>query len=77
MRLLCTEVGLQLKAPFMPSPVRRRSLPENVLDIQPCTSFDQKPDDALVACQGSLMQWSGVRMASGRIVPVWIFPCIQ
>lgn len=43
-------------------PTGGRRLPENVLDIQPRTAFDQKSDDPTMASQGGLMQRGRMRM---------------
>jgi hypothetical protein len=61
----------------MSRPIGWRSPPENVLQVQSCTAFDEEPDYFIMAAPGSLVQRCRVGMASHRVVSVWIFTRVK
>jgi len=52
-------------------------LPENILQIQSCTPFDEEPDYFTMAAPGGLVQRCRMGMAPHRVVSVWIFACVK
>src|ERR1700686_1625843 len=74
---LATKICLDFCLACVPRPFGWRSAPENVLQVQSCTAFDEEPDDFLMAADGSLVQRCGVGMASNRIVAVGIFARVE
>jgi len=61
----------------MSCPISGCRLPENILQIQSCTPFDEEPDYFSMACSGSLVQRCRMGMASHRVVSVWIFARVK
>ena len=52
-------------------------LPENILQIQSCTPFDEKPDYLIMTAPGGLMQRCRVGMTSDGVVSVRVFARVQ
>ena len=61
----------------MSCPIGWGSPPENVLQVQSCTVFDEEADYFIMAAPSSLVQWCRVGMASHRVVSVWIFARVK
>ena len=72
-----TKICLDFRPACMSRPIGWSSAPENVFQIQSCTAFDEEPDYFIMAGSGSLVQRSRVRMASHRVVSVWIFARVK
>jgi hypothetical protein len=58
-------------------PIGWRSPPENVLQVQSRTTFDEQPNYIIMAAPGRLVQWCRVGMTSHRVVSVWIFARVK
>src|SRR5258706_14781771 len=58
-------------------PISGCRLPENILQIQSCTPFDEEPDYFTMAAPGGLVQRCRMGMAPHRVVPVWIFASVK
>src|SRR5260370_19661019 len=74
---LATKICLDFCPACMSRPIGWRSPPENVLQVQSCTAFDEEPDYFIMAAPGSLVQRCRVGMASHRVVSVWIFSRVE
>jgi hypothetical protein len=74
---LATKICFDFCPARMSRPIGRCSPPENVLQIQSCTPFDEEPDYIIVPSPGSLVQRCRVGMASHRVVSVWIFARVK
>jgi hypothetical protein len=75
--LLATKIGLDFCSARMSRPIGRSCPPENILQVQLRTAFDQEPDYVKMSCLGSLMQRCRVRMTSDWVVSVRIFARVQ
>jgi hypothetical protein len=58
-------------------PVSRCALPEDILQIDSRTAFNEKPNEFVMAGQRSLMNWCRMGMEPNWVVPVWIFARIK
>lgn len=58
-------------------PIRRCRLPKDVFQIRSGATFDEQPYNFFVAPSGCLMQWRGMRVASHRVITVWVFPRVE
>jgi hypothetical protein len=74
---LATKICFDFCPARMSRPIGRYSPPENVLQVQFCTAFDQEPDYFIVPSPGSLVQRCRVGMASHRVISVWIFARVE
>src|SRR5271165_1221549 len=70
---LAPKVGLDFCSACLSRPVGRGSLPEDILQIQSCTAFDEQSDQFVMAGPSGLMQRCRMGMAPDRVVSVWIF----
>jgi hypothetical protein len=74
---LASKICLDFCPACMSRPIGWRSSPENVLQVQSCTAFDEEPDYFIMAAPGSLVQRCRVGMPSHRVVSVWIFARVK
>ena len=71
------KVRLQFRVARVLCPVSRRALPEDILQIDSCTSFNEEPNELVMAGESGLMQGCRMGMEADRIVSVWILARIQ
>src|SRR6266404_7732950 len=80
-RVLASHLAAKIRLDFcfarVSRPIGWCSPPKNILQVQPCTAFDEKPDYCIMAAPGSLVQRGRVGMASHRVVSVWIFARVK
>jgi hypothetical protein len=74
---LVTKIRLDFCPACVPRPVGWCSLPEDILQIQSCTAFDEKSDKFVMAGPSGLMQRCRMGMAADRVVSVWIFAGVK
>src|SRR5258707_12790371 len=74
---LATKIRLDFCFACVSRPVGRGGMPEDILQVQSCTAFDEEPDYFIMAAPGSLVQRCRVGMASHRVVSVWIFTRVK
>ena len=58
-------------------PISGCRLPENILQIQSCTPFDEEPDYFTMAAPSGLVQRCRVGMAADRVVSIWILTRVK
>lgn len=71
------KILLNSQLAFVPCPAGGCTVPKDILHVQSSAALDEKSDHFLVAGGGSLVQRRRMRMATERIVTVWIFTRIQ
>src|ERR1700704_3687294 len=79
--LLAPDLGTKIGLDFCPAcvsrPVGRGSLPQNILQIESRTTFDEKSDEFTMAGPGGLMQGCRMGMAPDRVVSIGIFARVK
>src|SRR5258708_34990952 len=75
--VLRTKICLNCSSACVSRPVGWRSVPEDILQIQSCPSFDEEPNQFVIASLSSLMQRSRMGMAPEWVVSVWIFARVK
>src|ERR1700712_3576948 len=58
---------------FVGRPVRGRSVPEDVFEVEAGAVLDEETDDGFVACSGGVMEEGAVGVAAGGVVAVGVF----
>jgi len=74
---LTAKICLNFRSARMSRPIGRSSPPQYILQVQSCAAFHKQPDHFVVPSTSSLVQRRRVRMASDRVVTVWIFAGVQ
>ena len=74
---LVTKIGLDFCPACVSRPVGRGSLPQDILQIESRTAFDEKSDEFTMAGPSGLMQGCRMGMAPDRVVSIGIFARIQ
>src|SRR5216684_4303630 len=72
-----TKIRLDFCFAGVSRPIGRCSPPENVLQVQSCTAFDEEPDYFIMATLSRLVQRRCVGVAPNRVVSVWIFARVK
>jgi hypothetical protein len=62
---------------FVFCPIRWRTLPDCIFQIQFCASLNEEAHYVLMPGQGGLMQWGRMGMKSNWVVSTWIFASIK
>src|SRR6266853_5707320 len=75
--VLRTKICLNCSSACVSRPVGWRSVPEDILQIQSCPSFDEEPNQFVIASLSGLMQRSRMGMAPDWVVSVWIFARVK
>ena len=72
-----TKIGLDFCPACVSRPVGRGSLPQDILQIESRTAFDEKSDEFTMAGPGGLMQGCRMGMAPDRVVSIGIFARVK
>ena len=74
---LVTKIGLDFCPACVSRPVGRGSLPQDILQIESRTTFDEKSDEFTMAGPSGLMQGCRMGMAPDRVVSIGIFARVK
>jgi hypothetical protein len=74
---LVTKIGLDFCPASVSRPVGRGSLPQDILQIESRTAFDEKSDELTMAGPSGLMQGCRMGMGPDRVVSIGIFTRVK
>src|SRR5229473_123539 len=75
--VLRTKICLNFSSACVSCPVGWGSVPEDVLQIQSCSAFDEELNQFVIAGCSGLMQRCCMGMTPDRVVSIWIFARVK